>query len=92
MTSTLSVILWKVSFLLAEHPVATVASKAPLIVDLNDNGDTLDVARGSALSELMLPLEITPSFSSNIVGRRPLIEEIDDSVSSNTSLLAHSSS
>ena len=75
---------------------STVASKAPLIVDLNENpaddGDTLDAAQGSALSELMLPLEITPSFSSNTAGRRPLIEEIDDSVSSNTSLLAHSSS
>ena len=74
---------------------STVASKAPLIVELNenpDNGDTLDVAQGSALSELMLPLEITPSFSSNTVGRRPLIEEIDDSVSSNTGLLEHSSS
>ena len=29
----------------------------------------------------MLPLEITPSSSNKTVGRRPLIEEIDDSVS-----------
>ena len=75
---------------------STVVSKAPLIVDLNENpaddGDTLDVTQGSALSELMLPLEITPSFSSNTIGRRPLIEKIDDSITSNTSLLAHSSS
>ena len=74
---------------------STVASKAPLIVDLNDNpdnGDTVDVTKGNALAELMLPLEITPSSSSNEVGRRPLIEEIDDSVSSNTSLLMQSSS
>ena len=40
----------------------------------------------------MLPLEITLSFSSNVAGRRPLIEEIDNSVSSNTGLLVHSSS
>ena len=75
---------------------STVASKAPLIVDLNENpaddGDTLDAAQGSTLSELMIPLEITPSFSSNAAGRRPLIEEIDDSISSNTGLLVHSSS
>ena len=74
---------------------STVASNAPLIVDLNenpDNGDTVDVTKGNALAELMLPLEITPSSSSSLVGRRPLIEEIDDSVSSNTSLLTHSSS
>ena len=74
---------------------STVASNAPLIVDLNenpDNGDTVDVTKGNALAELMLPLEIAPSSSSNVVGRRPLIEEIDDSVSSNTSLLTHSSS
>ena len=66
---------------------STVASKAPLIVDLNenpDNGDTVDVTKGNALAELMLPLEITPSSSSNVAGRRPLIEEIDNSVSSNT--------
>ena len=71
-------------------------SKGPLIVELNenpaDNGDTLYVAQGSALSELMLSLEITPSFSSDTVGRRLLIEEINDSVSSNTGLLVHSSS
>ena len=60
----------------------TVASKAPLIVDLNENTDTPDFAQGSnSLSELMLPLEITPSSSNKTVGRRPLIEEIDDSVS-----------
>ena len=60
----------------------TVASKAPLIVDLNENADTPDFAQGSnSLSELMLPLEITPPSSNKTVGRRPLIEEIDDSVS-----------
>ena len=56
----------------------TVASKAPLIVDLieNTNTDTPDFAQGNnnSLSELMLPLEITPSFSNKTVGRRPLIE------------------
>ena len=57
----------------------TVASKAPLIVDLNENTDTPDFAQGSnSLSEVMLPLEITPSSSNKTVGRRPLIEEIDD--------------
>ena len=64
----------------------TVASKAPLIVDLNENADTPDFAQGSnSLSELMLPLEITPSSSNKTVGRRPLIEEInvsDDMVNS----------
>ena len=74
---------------------STVASNAPLIVDLNenpDNGDTVDVTKGNALAELMLPLEITPSSSSNMVGRKPLTEEIDDSVSSHPSLLIHISS
>jgi len=61
----------------------TVTSKAPLIVNLNDNSyavgtdDTTDITQHSTLSELMLPLEITPS-SNEAVGRRPLIEEIDD--------------
>ena len=60
----------------------TVASKAPLIVDLNENTDTPDFAQGSnSLSELMLPLQITPSSSNKTVDRRLLIEEIDDSVS-----------
>ena len=72
----------------------TVASKAPLIVDLNENsntGDTPDFAQSNSLSELMLPLEITPSSSNKIVGRRPLIEEIDDSVSDDhTNLLVDS--
>ena len=64
----------------------TVTSKAPLIVDLTDaldSGDTSGMAQGSTLSELILPLEITPSSSSKTVGRRPLIEEIDDDVSDN---------
>ena len=72
----------------------TVASKAPLIVDLNENldtGDTSDFAQSNSLSELMLLLEITPSSLNNTVGRRPLIEEIDDSVSdSRTNLLVDS--
>ena len=74
---------------------STVACNAPLIVDLNenpDNGDTVDVTKGNAQAELMLPLEITPSFSSNTVSRKPLMEEIDDSVSSNPSLLMYSTS
>ena len=72
----------------------TVASKAPLIVDLNENsntGDTPDFAQSNSLSELMLPLEITPSSTNKTLGRRPLIEEIDDSVSDDfTNLLVDS--
>jgi len=60
-----------------------VTSKAPLIVNMNDNpyavgtDDTTDITQCSTLSELMLPLEINPS-SNEAVGRKPLIEEIDD--------------
>jgi len=60
----------------------TVTSKAPLIVNLNDNpyafgtDDTTDITQ-QALLELILPLEITPS-SNEAIGRKPLIEEIDD--------------
>lgn len=69
---------------------STVPSKAPLIVDLDEHLDNM--AQGSTLSELMLPLEITPSSSSSTAGRRQLIEEIDDTVSSNhTSLLEDAS-
>ena len=72
----------------------TVASKAPLIVDLNENlntGNAPDFAQGKSLSELMLPLEITPSSSNKTVGRRPLIEEIDDTTSDDyTDLLVDS--
>ena len=49
----------------------TVASKAPLIVDLNENlntADTPDFAQSNSLSELMLPLEITLSSSNKTVG------------------------
>ena len=56
-----------------------------------DTGDTSDFAQSNSLSELMLLLEITPSSLNNTVGRRPLIEEIDDSVSdSRTNLLVDS--
>ena len=61
-----------------------IASKAPLIVDLNENSDTgnaPDFTQGNSLSEFILPLEITPSSSNKTVGRRPLIEEIDDTAS-----------
>ena len=73
---------------------STVASKAPLIIDLNENPatiDTSDIGQENSLTELMLPLQITPSSSNNTVGTRPLIEEINDSVSdSHTKILADS--
>ena len=72
---------------------SSVASKAPLIVDVNENpddGDPLDMAQSSILSDLIIPLGITPSSSNSTVSRRPLIEEIDDSVPDN--LLMNSSS
>ena len=92
MILTLTVISLQVFF--ASKTSTTVASKAPLIVDLNENsntGDIPDFVQSNSLSELMLPLEITPSSSNQTVGRRPLIEEIDDSVSDNhTNLLVDS--
>lgn len=78
-------------------PSRVATSKAPLIVDMNENPgtvgttDTADMTQSSTLSELILPLEITSSSSSKTISR-PLIEEIDDSVSdSHTDLLVKSS-
>ena len=82
------------SLFYADKTSSTVTSKAPLIIDLNENPatiDTRDIDQENSLSELMLPLEITRSSSNNTVGTRPLIEEIDDSVSdSHTKILADS--
>ena len=72
---------------------SSMANKAPLIVDVNENpddGDPLDMAQSSTLSDLIIPLA---SSSNSTVSRRPLIEEIDDSVPDNhTNVLMNSSS
>lgn len=80
----------------AGKPSNTVTSKVPLIVGLDENpdtGDTLDfTAQGNTLSDLILPLEITPSSSNKVGINRPLIEVIDDPIAGNdTNILADSS-